>query len=210
MARSADWYRDDENWGGPWVEVAIDLGPRDDQRLMEAFRAAWRSPLLDGPLESRNGEPAPNIDAGFLGPFSYGTIELPSAPDRLGCIVSSVRDEESDWLDCSIPTGMLDLAYEVVHPVSHDANAWFKDVEGALVSIAVLVNAAVPFDLAIIGDEVSGLHYASSRRPGMAITAEAIERTGGYLVSSKLWERLASTAQAELLSGGLRWVRSTW
>ena len=179
VASTGDWYREQRNWYGSYLEVAIDLGPSDDQRLMAAFRAAWASPLLEGPLESPTGKAAPAIGSGYLGPSSYGKMRLPDG-NTLGCIVMSVRDDESDWLDVSIPTGMLEAVYKIEYPLSHDGNGWLGDIEGGLLSIAVLVNETVPFDLATIGDEASGMYYADSRKPERAVTSEIIDRGGGF------------------------------
>ena len=210
---TADWYRDLENWHGSFLEVAIDLGARDDDRLRAAFAAAWESRVLVGPLDApypdrpRGVPDAPLDPEGFI--HTYGTVELPNTGRRVGCEVLSVRDDESDWLDVALPTGMLELAYPVEYPLFDDTNPWIADVEGLLVSIANHIYTAVPFDLATVGEEVSGLFYARSSSETRAITRDVVDRGGGFLLSPRLWERLQPTAIAEPLASGLRWVPPT-
>lgn len=213
MSPVEPWYQRRENWHGSFVEVAIDLGPRNDERLLNAFRAAWASSLLDGPLPSPAGDPEAVLDSSFLEQETpdptYGTVELPQGDGRLGCEVIAIRDDDSDWLDVAVPTGMLELAYPVEYPLLIETNPWIADVEACLVSIADGIYRAVPYDLATIGEEVSGLFYARSADPKRAVTAAAVDRGGGFLISPGLWERLRPMAAAETLESGLRWVRPT-
>jgi hypothetical protein len=113
-----------------------------------------------------------------------------------------------------VPTGMLEIAYPVEYPLLTETNPWIAEVEAILVSIADGIYRAVPYDLATIGEEASGLFYARSADPKRAVTAEAVDRGGGFLISPGLWERLQPTAAAETLESGLRWVpptgRSYW
>lgn len=213
MAPVEPWYQKRENWHGSFLEIAIDLGPRNDERLLSGFRAAWASPYLHGPLPSPYGDPAAVLDRRFLeqeaSHHAYGTIELPHSNRRLGCEVIAIRDDDSDWLDVAVPTGMLELAYPVEYPLFSDTNPWIADVEACLVSVADGVYRAVPFDLATIGEEVSGLFYARSADTKRAVTAEAVDRAGGFLISRALWEHLQPMAAAETLESGLRWVLPT-
>lgn len=207
------WYRVRENWHGSSLQVAIDLGPRNDERLLHAFRAAWASPCLDGPLPSPGGDAAAALDGSLLeqegSEHTYGTFELPDGGRRLGCEVFAIRDEQSDWLEVAIPTGMLELAFPVEYPLVAAANPWITDVEASLVEVADAVYRAVPFDLATIGEEVSGLFYAGSVDPKFALTRDEVERGGGFLISPGMWQRLEPMAAHQSLASGLRWVPPT-
>ncbi len=120
-----------------------------------------------------------------------------------------MRDSDSDWLDISIPTGMLELVYPVEYPLSDDTNPWIRDVERDLVDVADRVFGQVPFDLATVGEETSGIFYANRADANRAISREVIERAGGFLLSERLRSRLALEIEAEVLPSGLLWIPST-
>jgi hypothetical protein len=212
METDAEWYRNLDNWHGSYLEVSIELDSLDDQRLQDAFAAAWSSTYLAGPLEPPRlgvplwlpGEPLGDDDAYV---WTYGTLALPGVEDRVGCEIHAIRDPECDWLNVSIPTGMLDRAYPVKYPLLSAANPWIAEVKRRLAVIADGVNASVPFDLAIVGEEVSGSLTTHGSDPRSAIDRATVERSGGVLLSPTLWARLDLTSDAELLPSGLRWVR---
>jgi hypothetical protein len=64
----------------------------------------------------------------------------------------------------------------------------------------------VPFDLAIIGEEVSGRYSADSMAAPKRLTREIVQKYGGFLLSEKLWDRLQPRVDFEILASGLRWV----
>lgn len=146
MDAADHWYRDLENWDGSSLEVAIDLGTRDDDRLRAAFAAAWECSVLVGPLDSPYPDRPRGVPETPFDPeasiFTYGTVELPNTASRMGCEVLSVRDDESDWLNVALPTGMLELAYPVAYPLLDDTNPWIADVQRLLVSIADAIYGA--------------------------------------------------------------------
>lgn len=210
MDATADWYRNLENWKGSSLELAIDLGGRDDGRLRAAFAAAWASPSVVGPRASPYPDPHRGASDDQLDPqgstFTYGTIQLPNTGGRLGCVVLSVRDETSDWLDVAVPTGMLEVGFDVRYPLLDETNSWIAGVERHLVSIADAIYSVVPFDLATVGEEVSGLFHAPGSDVDLAIRRDDVDRRGGFVISPGLWERLRPTVAAELRTTGLRWV----
>jgi len=207
------WFEGRENWSGLYVELAVDLGRADDSRMCEAFAAAWSSPRMYGPLQpihttgSRN-LPRPPLDPD-ASPHTYGIFRAPSASREIGCEVLAVRDGQSDWLDVALPTGMLGLAYSVREPLDQTANSWLPGIFRALADVANTIYERVPFEMALIGEEVSGLWYADSDVEGRpVITREVVEVKGGVVLSPRLWERLQLSVEAELLPSGLRWVSS--
>ncbi|MHC4624889.1 MAG: hypothetical protein ACYS4W_13410, partial [Planctomycetota bacterium] len=50
-------FTDNETWKGAFYELAIELGPRSDERLQSALRAIWQTPCLTGCYTDRNREP---------------------------------------------------------------------------------------------------------------------------------------------------------
>jgi hypothetical protein len=164
----------------------------------------WTNPIIDGPLPAPWAE-SPALDEQILGPDSphlFGTIQI--GAQRVGCIVMGFK-WTSDWLAVAIPTGMLDLLGPLRHPVHDVANYWLHDVERALVNLADTVNYAVPFDLGVLGEEAITMAPGGEGSP---MTREAVEETGGYVLSEQVWHELALTQRSEVLPSGLRWVPS--
>lgn len=192
-------YLKDENWHGSYYECALELGPYgNDALVMQALEALWRQPELCGPWVERShfGHDPDQIALASSGVRLYGCLAL-GAGGAVGCVSQLVRVEaESDWLDLSIPTGMLDLRFPVVYPLDTATNPWLVTVDRVLVRIAEAVYATAPFLLGLIGEEAS---WASSARE---ITAQDCER-GGFLVPDDLWRKLEPNRKGERLSSGL-------
>lgn len=203
---TSEWYLDRENWTGSHFEVAIELGPRDDGRLLQSLRSVWTSPLLNGPLVSPYGD-QPTLDESLLGTdpirHLHGTLEIDGL--LLGCMVMALR-WESDWLSVSIPTGMLHRAHRVDDPLYRESNFWLHDVEVLLANVADHVHQSVPFELAVIGEEASGSISVQGGNETRPITREAVEQDGGYLLSAELWQQLLPETRAQLIPSGLYWV----
>ena len=44
---------------------------------------------------------------------------------QLGCVTHVVRETDgSDWLGLCVPTGMLELVYDVAYPLYFESNLW--------------------------------------------------------------------------------------
>jgi hypothetical protein len=158
-------FRDDENWGGSFYELAIDLGPRSasgaDDRLLAALCAIWSDSAVDGPYPDRRATPirvAPGPE--HLEPigFLYGTATMPSGRG-VACATVVVReegDDAHDWCDLCLPESALNgigLGLEADSRLS-----WRSEVDAWLADVARRVWAVAPFALGLIGVEVSGNH----------------------------------------------------
>jgi hypothetical protein len=220
MQRLPDWRDfDRDNWVGSHIQLAVDLGEPDDERLRAAFAAAWSNPHLNGPLESliegvQPRLPEPPFDPD-LGLSTDGTISLPPDAVAVGCRVLSVQDGLSNWLVVAIPTGMLELAFRVDYELSHQRNPWLAGVERRLAEIGDTIYRRVPFDLGIIGAEVSGQYYAdqniAQKDPWRkSVSRQVVDDWGGLLLSPTLWAQLAPESEPEVLASGLRWVKPKW
>jgi hypothetical protein len=105
-------------------------------------------------------------------------------------------DGEPDWLDLSIPTGMLHLRYPSTYPLDRLADPWEDQVDELFARIAASIYEVAPFQLGLIGEEASGTKSATQ------LTKEDCER-GGLLVPRSLWQRLAPNRSARELSSDL-------
>ncbi|WP_090980900.1 hypothetical protein [Paenibacillus sp. CF384] len=92
----------------------------------------------------------------------YGILALADST-LLGCLSLTVREEEgSDWLDFCIPLGMLEKKYAVSYPLIPENNSFLRELETVFFEISKTVYSIYPFDMALIGEEVSGMLYVDS------------------------------------------------
>jgi hypothetical protein len=165
----------DDLWHGGFFELAIQLGPRSDERLSRAATALWNYPLIEGCFSRRDVELADQprlsaIDAAQYqiqsGYHIYGIAH--KLPDSLSLVCGSlsIREDESgiDWLDFYLPMGAVDPVYEGIYdslitglpsPTWLRLEAWFAELGRYLF-------AHVPFSLGLIGHEVSGMEDAAN------------------------------------------------
>ena len=74
-----------------------------------------------------------------------------------------MREDESgiDWLDFYIPLGALETIYEVAYPYDKSWRVWAQPLDHWFADIGRWIHQEVPFQLGLIGEEVSGFTYAS-------------------------------------------------
>jgi len=180
-------------WWGGFYELAIELGKPSDERLFESLKALWQHSSLQGcyldddvePNEQEQVSPSPELlDRMHI----YGLAQLPDG-QKVACGSCLIREEEgSDWLDFYLPTGALGRAYDIGgYPFDEVGVAhkdWQVPVDNWLKDIGTNIFPVVPFNLGLIGFEVSGETYAAD------ILQKGIptERHIGYLWSEN--ERL--------------------
>ena len=215
------------NWYGSFYELAMEFHPTgNDARLLAALQARWSDPALHGPLASPYSWPEEQTTLLSVPPASVSAlgavprVQLPEALDpvgpgglygllrladgtELGITCAIVREEGgSDWLDFCIPTGMLGVAFPVDYPLFASTNPWLAGVDHALLEQASTIHAAQPFDLALIGEEVSG------QRDAGRVTATDVAR-GGYLLPAGLLQRLHPEVPSVRLCSDLHWFPYT-
>jgi hypothetical protein len=177
-------------WYGGFYELAIELGEPSDERLLDALKALWQHPSLEGcyldsdkePNEQKRVTPSKELlDRMHV----YGLALLPDG-HRVACGSCLIREDDgSDWLDFYLPTGALSDAYEIGgYPYDYPFDEadvahreWQIPVDEWLKSIGEYVYSIVPYRLALIGFEVSGEAYASE----IAEKGVPAERYIGYL-----------------------------
>ena len=195
-----------ENLHGSYYELCFELGPSgDDETLLAALQCLWSFPKLRGPWYDRQdfgGFDAALTVSGKSHHICYGTLAVPDA-DRIGCLTCVVREPEgSDWLDLCIPTGMLELFYDIQYPLYFEPNPWIPPINSLFIDIAINFFAKIGFRLGIIGEEASGLTDADS------ITSAELDR-GLFLLPEPLASSLDVLDASELFSPGLYRVGST-
>lgn len=162
---------------GGFYELAIELGQPSNQRLLDALKALWHHPSLEGCYLDWKREPKEQqrvliSEASLESTHLYGLAHLPNG-FQVACGSCVVREPDGfDWLDFYVPTGALGDAYEIggypfelVGGVAYQQ--WQVHIDEWLRRIAEQVYKNAPYRLALIGFEVSG-----------ATSAEEIARNG--------------------------------
>jgi len=192
-------FRTVENWHGSYYELCIELGPAgDDPRLLNALRCLWSRPELHGSWTDRDSYGSDvsdfQVTDGCVVP-QFGVLTI--GDSQLGCVTHIVRETDgSDWLDLCVPTGMLELAYDVSYPLDLDSNPWIKTLNAVFTALATTVFQHCPFRLAIIGEEASGVTDADS------ITFEDLRR-GLFVMTDATIDTLGAREFAIRCADGL-------
>ncbi len=170
----ADDFMFDDNWLGSYYELAIQIGRREDdvadERLRSALRAIWSDPTLDGcypdrwnPPERQEPVTPENLSLGHGTVYGWARTAL----GRLVCATHIIRedgDTGDDWLDLCLPTGALGrVESRMGYPIGgEESRAWREPPDKWFVGIARRVARDAGFQVAIIGEEVSGLAYLAT------------------------------------------------
>ncbi len=159
-----------ENWCGGFYELAICLGPRDDERLDAALASVWRSGKVVGCAargERGRHDPVP-LTVASLERYGHlhGVVALPGGVEIVCGVVAIRFDDGDDWLDFSLPLGALGSVMPQVggFPFGTDGGAesriWREPIDAWLVALGTSVYDDAPFTYAAIGFEASGLTLA--------------------------------------------------
>jgi len=198
-------YLNKKNWQGSCYELAIEYFPGgNDVRLLNAVNAIWNERALSGPWLSQDGflgtdrMPESLDDVTHL----YGLLKL-SKEHAVGCYTITHRQtDDSDWLKFCIPLTMLSLTYPVEYPLYRLDNPWLDEIAQVFIRLAQLVYDYYPFNLAIVGEDISG--EMTERKISLTDI-----RSGGFFIPPILYERLRVSIDGGILPGGLRWVPPT-
>jgi hypothetical protein len=169
----------DEAWIGGFHELALEVGPRSDDRLRAALEALWSHPDLDGCYLDRGREPSdqprkqPCLESGS---HLLGVAQLPNG-SRVACGSCLIREvnDGPDWLDFYLPRGALWTAF----PFKTEAEEadWEFEVDDWLAEVGLWIARSASFRLGLIGVEVSGEAYAAD----IAVQGIPANRFVGYL-----------------------------
>ncbi len=194
-----------ENWFGSYYELAIEVSTAPaDERLRASIEQLWScTAVVAGPWldkEVTRAVAVPRLPAVEGMAASYGIVHIPDLGD-VRCVSWVIREVGcgSDWIDLCIPTSALEpfgLAYPLV---SETPCTLIDAIDRALLHVAVSVFAGAPFELALIGEEVSGMWSSAT------VTRHDLTQ-GGFLLPDKLAQQTGACPQAEIVAPGLWWV----
>lgn len=194
-----------ESWYGSYYELAIEvaLAPMDE-RLRKAVDRLWScDALVAGPWPNRADTGhvlMPPVPAAEEMVASYGLLRIPEL-GVVRCVGWTIRDvgSGSDWIDLCIPTSALEpfgLRYPLV---SETPCALIDRIDRALLQVAMHVYAGVGFELAMIGEEMSGMWSSET-------ITDADLSQGGFVLPQPLARRLGASALGEALMPDLTWI----
>ena len=207
-------YVNSDIWGGSYYELGIELNPtRDSDRLLKAIRAIWEMPILQGPWRkieqylSPPRIPTAMQPEGCINEFNrlYGLVKMLDQ-HSLACLTLTVREKNGpDWLDFSIPWNMLDMLFSVEGLLSPKDNPWLNTIDNVLIKIAQEVYRKAPYNLAAIGEEVSGTIYArelNDKRLREGFDFEGDSLTNHIIISPDLYQKVQPTIYSKILDSG--------
>lgn len=158
-----DEFINKETWSGGYYELSIEYNPSgDDKRLNDALSALHMFKFFKGIWKEKVDYQNKSISLPILIAERlsveqyYGTL-ICKTDTILPCVISIIRiEEESDWLDIGIPITALENQYKIEYPLDKEKNPWLNDIEVIFIAISELIYNRAPFNLAMIGEEVSG------------------------------------------------------
>lgn len=163
-------------WIGGFYELSMEFHPVGDHgRLNQALVALGNLDFFNGLWKERQHYLSDiislpiDIDDDSVNQF-YGTLTL-SDGNTLPCVVTIVRIiDESDWLDIGIPLAILERVYPLNFSLAPELNPWLVKIDEVFIRIAKKLFDRSPFELALIGEEISG--YTNQE----TITLEELEK----------------------------------
>ncbi len=163
------YFSNPNTWFGGYYELALELGERSDERLLNPLAALWSHPSLEGCYLERDKESHEQervvVSPGLLErTHLQGLAQLPDGR-KVACGSCVIREDEGiDWLDFYLPMGALEAVYDVGgYPFDEAGVAhkeWQIPVDGWLKEIGNHIFSTVPFRLGLVGFEVSGIAYS--------------------------------------------------
>ncbi|PLT30642.1 hypothetical protein [Peribacillus deserti] len=159
-----DFYNNPDNWIGGFYELSIEYHPfGNNKRVNEALTALCKSDYFNGFWEDKKDYQKKsislpiNIEEDSVTQF-YGTLSLSNSKEgELPCVITVIRvDGESDWLDIAIPQAALEKRFPYKYPLTIELNPWLKKINARYTQLAEIIYCSSPFDLAMIGEEITG------------------------------------------------------
>lgn len=157
-----DYFNNPEIWTGCFYEISIEYHSfGNNKRINDALNALCKSDFFNGMWGERKDYQKDfislpiNIEDECVKQF-YGILSL-SEEDEFPCLISVIRvSGESDWLDISIPQAAFEMKYPYKYPLTKELNPWLNKINEMYIKLAEIIFSYSPFDLALIGEEISG------------------------------------------------------
>lgn len=198
-------YTNPEKWIGGFYELSIEYHPfGDNKKLNDALESMYKCDFFNGMWIEKSDyfkSPVPlplpiNVEEESVNLF-YGTLSL-TEDNKLPCVISVIRiSGESDWLDISIPQAILGEKFHYKYPLTKELNPWLSKIVEMYAKLAESIFKSSPFNIAIIGEEISG--YTNEAN----ITINDLENVT-LIMPSQLQTKLGLKRIGKELSNNLR------
>lgn len=164
---------------------------------------------IEFPLETKPHQLKDALSsAAQLKEFSLSILDDPLSPGELVYLQGSLREfpcmlsvmvveGEATWLDFSIPVQFFDQRYDVTYPLTIDKNQWLIEINEIYIALAQTIYDSLPFQLAMIGEEVAGMTTSTT-------IDLATFKTMSTILPPSLQDKLQLEATGEKLSHNLR------
>ncbi|ULH18351.1 hypothetical protein MF271_23115 (plasmid) [Deinococcus sp. KNUC1210] len=173
-------FTSSDSWLGEYFELALDLGPKDDDKLRAAWNTLWSSERLNGIYLHHQAEPEDQekeaAESFVLDNHSahvYAVAKV-SSDISVPAHVIIVREEAgNDWLYVSFPSEIIGEIFKWPpdsYPIGDLAEhlRWMCQIESWFTDLAQEIFASVKFEMGLIGFEIAGWPTAESiRRDGV-------------------------------------------
>lgn len=165
-------FTNPDTWLGGYFELALELGATADahaeERIKSALAQIWQHATLEGCYLEMNVEPTKQNRVRVEAIDSYWRAQgIAHIPDvgQCACRVLVIREDQgSDWLTLAIPMGALASILPVgAYPFNDGSDlSWRQQVNTWLMQVGQFCYKKVPFQLGLVGHEVSGDVYAAT------------------------------------------------
>ncbi|KMK75888.1 hypothetical protein [Alkalihalobacillus pseudalcaliphilus] len=148
-------------WIGGYYELTIEFqqGLSEGQMLVMST-IVKQEPAFVGFYKERADlyvEAAPLLHELTAHKSLYGMIQL-ARGQQLPCVVEVLKVAgEADYLHIAIPQGSLEDQFPYQYPLSKKSNSWLAVIDEWFIVLAKAIYEEIPFEGALIGEEVSGL-----------------------------------------------------
>jgi hypothetical protein len=195
-------YNKNINWHGSFYELSIQLSSNPDKlKILSTLKLLFNGIDIKGPYRNTNQfvetiEISENIISEVF--TLYGLVKIENK--QLGISISTIREENNDWISISFATGMLTTAFKIKYPLYSETNSWIKIIDTFFLALCDKLYKNIKFEIAIIGEEVSG-YIAESE-----LTNKEMEN-GGILIQENTYRRLHGKVEYSKLPSGLFYIK---
>lgn len=155
-------FTNPESWTGSFYELSIEFHPvGNNKRLNDALMALQNHNSFQGIWKEREMYQKQTLDLPIEIEVDsvtnyYGMLDV-TKEISLPCQIILISTEgESDWLDVAISSAVLENTFAVSYPLTSEHNAWLALIDELLIRLAEEIYTQSPFEMALIGEEVSG------------------------------------------------------
>ena len=199
------FYNNPDTWSGGYYEISLEYNSSDhDNHINKALKGLCKEGVFKGLWADKFDFQTAFVQLPLLFKNDsvtqlYGVVSLSRNEQlHLPCSITIIRvDGDNDSIVISIPQGAFEQLFSYQYPLTVEFNPWLKDINELFVQIAISIYEHSPFDLALIGEEISG--YTNIEQA----TIETLQRVIS-IVPLLLQKKLGIEGEGHKLSSALK------